>query len=145
MKVKKFIFSVFCAAILLCTGVVCLASANDEGISTCSTSNYSADASYNGVSLRIRGVSQAPASLSQIVNPSTTKKSYFGEVEVVRTGNGTKLEDGNNQKIASGSVLTASVAQDRNNKCTYNHTVILHAGETASTPIVKSLIKSYNF
>ena len=105
MKVKKFIFSVFCAAILLCTGVVCLASANDEGISTCSTSNYSADASYNGVSLRIRGVSQAPASLSQIVNPSTTKKSYFGEVEVVRTGNGTKLDN----TIPSPEILLTDV------------------------------------
>ena len=145
MKFKKIIFAVFCAAILLCTGVVCLASADDEGISTHSAKDYSADASYNGVSLRIRGVSQAPASLSQIVNPYSTKKSYFGEVEVVRKWSGKSVEDGNNQKISSESVLTASVAQDRNNKCTYNHTVILHAGETASTPIVKSLIKSYNF
>ena len=145
MKLKKVIFSVFCAAILLCTGVVCLASANNGGISTCSVSNYDKDASYNGVSLRIRGVSAAPASLSQIVNPSSTKKTYFGEVEVVRSGNGTTVEDGDNKKVASGKTLTASVGQDRYNVCKYKHTVILHAGETASTPIVKSLINSYQF
>ena len=146
MKAKKIILAIFCAAILLCTGVVCLASADNEGISTHSAKDYSEDASYNGVSLRIRGVSQAPASLSQIVNPSSTKKTYFGEVEVVRSWNNTVYEeDGYNQKVVSGKVLTASVAQDRNITYRYDHTVILHAGETASTPIVKSLINWYGF
>lgn len=146
MKIKKIIFAVFCAAILLCTGVVCLASADDEGISTCSVSDYSYDDSYNGVSLRIRGYSQAPASLSQIVNPSSTKKTYFGETAVIRSwASEVYDEDINNKAVVSGKVLTASIAQNKDGYYFYEHNVILHAGEAASTPIVKSLIKGYGF
>ncbi len=145
MKLKKIIFSVFCAAILLCTGVVCLASANNGGVSTCGTKDYSESASYNGVSLRVRGVSGAPASLSQIINPYSTKKTYFGEVDVARSGGGVIVEDGDNKAIASGETVTGSVGQMRDRKCLYEHYVALHAGTTASTPIVKSLDKSYYF
>ena len=146
MKLKKIIFSVFCAAIMLCTGVVCLASANNGGVSTCATKNYSEYESYNGVSLSVRGVSAAPASLSQIVNPSSTKKTYFGEVYVARSGNGAVVEDGDNKAIASGKTVTGSVEQKRDGrKYLYEHYVALHASTTASTPIVKSLDKSYYF
>ena len=145
MKLKKILFSVFCAAILLCTGVVCLASADNGGISTYSTSDYSEDASYNGVSLRIRGYSSVPASISQIVNPSTTKTTYYGQVDVARSGGGVVVEDGDNKAIASGKTVTGSVGQIRDKKCLYEHYVALHAGTTASTPIVKSLDKSYYF
>lgn len=145
MKIKKIVFSIFCAVILLCTGVVCLASANNGGISTCGTKNYNADASYNGVSLRIRGVSAAPASLSQIINPYSTKKTYYGEVDVARSGGGVVVEDGNNKAIKSGETVTGSVGQIRDKKYLYEHYVALHAGDKSSTPIVKSLDKSYYF
>ena len=146
MKLKKILFSLFCVAILLCTGVVCLASADNGGISTYSTSDYSEDASYNGVSLRIRGYSSVPASISQIVNPSSTNNTYFGEVAVIRSwASEIYDEDGDNKAVASGKVLTASIGQNRDGHYFYEHDVILHAGYKASTPIVKKLIKGYGF
>ena len=147
MKLKKILFTVFCSAILLCTGVVCLASADDDGISAYSTSTYNdGDVVYKDVRLRAFGYSQVPASISQIVNPSSTKKTYFGETAVIRSWSSTIYdEDINNKAVTSGKVLTASIAQNRDGHYFYEHDVILHAGETASTPIVKKLIKGYGF
>ncbi len=148
MKLKKIIFSVFCAAILLCTGVVCLASANNGGISTCATKDYNESVSYNGVSLRAQGFSGAPASITQIVNPYSTKKSYFGEVDVSRYNLTTKRyedTDGVNTIVNSGDTITGDIAQIRNGINRYEHYAVLHIGTVSVSPIVKTLEKSYRF
>lgn len=149
MKLKKIIFAVFCAAILLCTGVVCLASADDEGISAYSTSTYNdGDVIYKDVRLRAFGNSSAPASITQIVNPSTTKADYFGEVDVSRYNTRqSKYEDtdGDNTIVYSGKVLTGQIGQDRSNTYRYEHTAILHIGTVAVSPIVKNLYREYFF
>ena len=149
MKLKKIIFAVFCAAILLCTGVVCLASADDEGISTCSTSTYNdGDVVYKDVRLRAFGYSQAPASITQIVNPSTTKADYFGEVDVSRRNTVTgKYEDtdGNNTIVYSGKTLTGQIGQVRNKVYRYEHSAVLHIGSVSVSPIVATLDRNYTF
>lgn len=149
MKLKKILFSVFCAAILLCTGVVCLASASDGTVSTMGTSTYNdGDVIYNTVRLRAYGYSSAPASITQIVNPSTTGKDYFGEVDVSRRNTTTgKYEDtdGDNTIVYSGKVLTGQIGQVRDKVYLYEHSAVLHIGTVAVSPIVKTLERSYRF
>ena len=149
MKLKKILFSVFCAAILLCTGVVCLASASDGTVSTMGTSTYNdGDVIYNTVRLRAYGYSSAPASITQIVNPSTTGKDYFGEVDVSRYNLTTKRyedEDGDNTIVNSGDTLTGDIAQIRNGINRYEHYAVLHIGTVSVSPIVKTLERSYKF
>lgn len=148
MKLKKILFSVFCAAILLCTGVVCLASADNGGISTCSVSDYDYDDSYNGVSLRIRGYSAAPASLSQVVNKSTYETNHFAEVDVSRYNTRSAQyedTDGDNAVVKYGKTLTGSIGQDRYNTYRYEHSIVLHIGDVLVSPIVKNIYKEYFF
>ena len=149
MKIKKIIFAVFCAAILLCTGVVCLASADDEGISAYSTSTYNdGDVVYKDVRLRAFGNSSAPASITQIVNPSTTKANYFGEVDVSRYNPATKRyedTDGDNTIVYSGKVLTGQIGQVRNAIYRYEHSAVLHIGSVSVSPIVATLDRNYTF
>ena len=148
MKLKKIIFAVFCAAILLCTGVVCLASADDEGISTCSTSNYSYSVSYNSVSLRAQGFSGAPASITQIVNPSSTGTDYYGTVDVSRYDlrrNKYVDSSGANTIVKSGKVLTGQIAQNKDYIYRYEHSAELHKSDLLASPIAKTLYKEYIF
>lgn len=148
MKLKKILFSVFCAAILLCTGVVCLASADNGGISTYGTSDLGDSVTYKGVTLRAQGFSGAPASITQINNQSTSKSDYFGEVDVSRRNTTTgKYEDtdGDNTIVYSGKVLTGQIGQVRDKVYLYEHSAVLHIGTVAVSPIVKTLERSYRF
>lgn len=149
MKLKKILFSVFCAAILLCTGVVCLASASDGTVSTMGTSTYNdGDVTYNTVRLRAFGNSSVPASITQITNPSTTKTDYYGEVDVSRYNPATKKyedTDGDNAIVYSGKVLTGQVGQIRSGIYRYEHSAILHIGTVSVSPIAASLEREYTF
>ena len=148
MKLKKIIFAVFCAAILLCTGVVCLASADDEGISTYGTSDLGDSVTYKGVTLRAQGFSSAPASITQIINQSTSKSDHFGEVDVSRYNTRqSKYEDtdGDNTIVAYGKTITGQIGQVRNNTYRYEHDAVLHIGTVSVSPIVETLHREYFF
>ncbi len=148
MKLKKIIFAIICAALLVGSTIACFASASTgTDVSIQSTKSYTYTATYNGVTLKAMGQPGAPASISQaVISSSSTTSKYYAETFVERKWNNTVYEEStNNAVVAFSDAVTSSVKQDASNKRTYNHDVILHAGTTYSTPIVKTLSESVTF
>ncbi len=145
MKLKKIIFAIVCAALLVGSTIACFASASTgTDASIQSTKTYTETATYNGATLKAMGQAGASAAISQVVisNGSSTTK-YFGESYVSKSKLQKTIEEDTNTGVAKlGNAITASLAQDASVSYTYYHEVLLHGGTTSSTPIVKTLEKA---
>ncbi|MCD8327728.1 MAG: hypothetical protein LUC25_01375 [Ruminococcus sp.] len=146
MKLKKILFSIICAALLVGSTIACFASASTgTDASIQSTKSYTYTATYNGATLKAMGQPGSPASISQIYVASTDDNEYYGEVYISRAIRGKVIEDTDTGVVSFGNGLAASVAQDSSNTGTYVHQIYLHAGSPVSSPIIKTIDKTISF